>query len=216
MTSKKAKSSGRDPKRKSAAYHHGDLRRALLDATLTLIEADGPEGFTLRAAAKAAGVSDAAPYHHFSDKDGLLAAVAEEGFVKLYDEMRTAAEATTSAKDAARAMGAAYVVFAATHPAHFRVMAGRRARQKAEHPELFEAASRAFEIVRDSLMSSLADEEVELPMEQVVFGSWALVHGLAFLAIDGHLGAIGQDPERVRSLVHGVMDVLSGPRDQKP
>ncbi len=215
MTQKKAEAAPTSVSRKSASYHHGDLRRALLDATLELIEADGPEGFTLRAAAKLAGVSDAAPYHHFADKDALLAAVAEEGFAKLYEDMKAAGEASSSAQHAARSMGTAYVIFAATQPAHFRVMAGRRAREQSEHPELFEAASRAFKIVRDSLMSSLAEGDLELPIEQVVFGSWALVHGLAFLAIDGHLGPIGKDPERLRSLVQGVMEVLSGPPESK-
>jgi len=62
---------------KKTSYHHGNLRRALLDATLKIVERDGPEGFTLRGTARAAGVSAGAPYHHFSDKDALLAAVAE-------------------------------------------------------------------------------------------------------------------------------------------
>src|SRR5215813_10430287 len=74
------------------AYHHGDLRRALLDATLRLVEEHGPQGFTLRAAARAAGVSPGAPYHHFADKDALLAAVAEEGFELFGDALRDAAQ----------------------------------------------------------------------------------------------------------------------------
>jgi AcrR family transcriptional regulator len=70
--------------KKGAGYHHGNLRRALVEATGKLVDSRGTDGFTLRAAAKLAGVSDGAPYHHFADKDALLAAVAEEGFVMLH------------------------------------------------------------------------------------------------------------------------------------
>lgn len=203
--------SQRSVTKKAATYHHGDLRRALLDATLRLIEEKGAEGFTLRAAAKLAGVSDAAPYHHFADKEALLAAVAEEGFRELKAELHAVSEGITDPQDAARAMGTAYVLFAATHPSHFRVMVSRRVHQQTEHPELFEAATSAFELVRNTLLQNMGNAGVELPPEQVVFGSWGLVHGLAFLAIDGHLGRIADDGDALRSLVEGAMSVLSGP-----
>jgi AcrR family transcriptional regulator len=197
--------------RRSGSYHHGDLRRALLDATLELVGQKGPEGFTLRAAAKLAGVSDAAPYHHFTDKEALLAAVAEEGYGELYIALESAARGhAQSPRDRARGLGVAYVLFAASHPSHFRVMVSRSLQQHARLPGLALAAGQAFQLVRDALLDAVgAEQAAELPSEQVIFGAWGLVHGLAFLAIDGHLGAIGEDPERLRELVDGVLGLFS-------
>jgi AcrR family transcriptional regulator len=91
-------------------YHHGDLRRALLDATLQLIEEQGPQGFTLRAAARRAGVTAGATYHHFKDKEDLVAAVAEEGFQLLRKELIEAADKPCdSARDRSRNVAVAYV-----------------------------------------------------------------------------------------------------------
>ncbi len=199
--------------RKGDAYHHGDLRRALLDATLDLIDEHGPEGFTLRAAARLAGVSDAAPYHHFADKEALLAAVAEEGFRMLRETMQGAArsEVARTPKAVARELGVAYVLFAAEHPSHFRVMASRMVLRQTRHAALAAAAAEAFMLVETRLMESLTEEESRLPAEHVHFGSWGLVHGLAFLAIDGHLGSTARDRARLADLVRGAMTVLSGP-----
>jgi AcrR family transcriptional regulator len=203
-------------RRTGGSYHHGDLRRALLDATLRLVAENGPEGFTLRAAAKLAGVSDAAPYHHFEDKEALLAAVAEEGFRDLHAELeRAAAEHPSSPRDSARAMGTAYVLFAATHPSHFRVMVSRTLAHHARFSSLAESATLAFKLVRDTLMSSLSSEEAaRAPPEQLIYGAWALVHGLAFLAIDGHLGAASYDAVTLRPLVDGVLRMFGEARGE--
>ncbi len=188
-------------------YHHGDLRRALLDATLRLVADKGPEGFTLRAAAKLAGVSDSAPYHHFADKHALLAAVALEGFGLLYADLERASRPDGSARERARALGVAYVLFAARHPSHFRVMVSRGV-QQTDNLELAQAGLAAFQLVRDSLFSALDDRELQLPGEQVIYGAWGLVHGLAFLAIDGYLGGLATDPERLEALVDGVLGLF--------
>jgi hypothetical protein len=86
-----------------------------------------------------------------------------------------------------RAMGVAYVVFAAKHPSHFRVMFGSAVNRE-RHGELWSAATAAFTLVRDALVSGLSEREARKEPEHVIFGNWGLVHGLAFLAIDGHLG----------------------------
>ncbi|HTJ42120.1 MAG TPA: helix-turn-helix domain-containing protein, partial [Kofleriaceae bacterium] len=110
--------------RKRTTYHHGDLRNALIAAALQLIAEKGVEGFTLRDAAKKAGVSVAAPYRHFTDRDDLLAAVAADCMQRLGDAMDRALEAAGDVDplSAFRATGIAYVRFAVEHPAHFRVM----------------------------------------------------------------------------------------------
>src|SRR6202012_4265946 len=102
-------------------YHHGDLRRALIDAASRLLEAEGPSALSLRAVAREAGVSPAAPYHHFKDKGELLDAVAGEGWHMLDDTIaRVRAEAASPA-DALDEIGVAYVCFARDNPAIYRV-----------------------------------------------------------------------------------------------
>jgi AcrR family transcriptional regulator len=202
---RQSKPNGARPRR-GGSYHHGDLRRALLDATLALVASKGPEGFTLRAAAKLAHVSDAAPYHHFADKEALLASVAEEGFKKLHAELVESARSASDVQERARAMGVAYVLFAAKNPSHFRVMVTRPLAQHVKHAELGQTASAAFQLVRDALITAVGEHELKrVPAEQLIYGSWALVHGLAFLAIDGHLGPIGTDERRLSDFVQAIL-----------
>src|SRR5688500_95290 len=105
------------------SYHHGDLRRALVKAALHLIQKEGMDQLTLRKVAKAAGVSHAAPYAHFSSKSELVAAVKEEGFTQLRDTISTAVEKTRgNAEKKLRVLGSAYVEFAAENPTMFQVM----------------------------------------------------------------------------------------------
>src|ERR1700712_964934 len=102
-------------------YHHGDLRRALIDAASRLLEAEGPSALSLRAVAREAGVSPAAPYHHFKDKAELLDAVAQEGWEILGEQMRDA-KASTTGMQQLTSLGVAYVCFARDNPALYRVM----------------------------------------------------------------------------------------------
>ena len=173
--------------RAKTGYHHGSLRRALLDAALALIERDGPEGFTLRAAAREAGVTSGAPYHHFPDKEALVAALAEEGFTMLESAIRAAGEDHADPLERAHEMAVAYVRFAAEHPTHFRVMMGRDAR-RLKNPGLSLAAVRAYELMRDAVVEKTRAHEDAAAREELVLGSWSIVHGLAFLVIDGHVG----------------------------
>ena len=116
-------------------YHHGDLRRALLAAAVEAIDEVGPTAMSLRDVARRAGVSHAAPAHHFGDKAGLLTALAAEGFRRLADELDRTARETGSFLE----VGVAYVRFAVTHPAHFAVMF-RPDLHDTDDPELVEAA----------------------------------------------------------------------------
>src|ERR1043166_2560019 len=106
----------------SRPYHHGDLGRALVDAARRLLEAEGPSALSLRAVAREAGVSPAAPYHHFKDKGELLDAVAHVGWGMLGGGMRPAPAAAVDAHHAMTEIGVAYVQFAQKHPALYRVM----------------------------------------------------------------------------------------------
>src|SRR5208282_2931262 len=129
------------PKRRS--YHHGNLKQALLAASLDLIRRAGPGAFTLREVARRAGVSHNAPYRHFRGKEELLAALAAEGFDRLTAAMTKAAESAASALDRFRLSGRGYVEFALRYPQHFAVMFEVPWRYES-HPQTQEAGARAF------------------------------------------------------------------------
>lgn len=188
------------------SYHHGDLRRALLDATLRLVDERGPQGFTLRAAAKAAGVTPGATYHHFDDKDSLLAALAEEGFEMFRVALEAAAQRPAeSALERSRNVGAAYVLFAIEHRTRFRVMLGYGVRTRLGRGKLETNAVAAYEFVREALIQGLKDAGRERISDAEVLGWWSVVHGLAFLAIDGHLGKVGTSSKHAAVIVRDVL-----------
>ena len=178
----------------SGEYHHGDLRRALIDAVLSLVEADGtPDAFTLRGAARLAGVSEAAPYRHFSDRKALLAAVAEDGFRLMCEDMEET-EAAHGDDPVARfaALGVEYVRFAVAHPAHFRVMFSANFVDKSAYPDLQRVAALGLAFlmraIEDCQASGLVRED---DPEAVALTAWSAVHGLAVLCVDGQVGIIG-------------------------
>ena len=178
----------RKPDREEHQYHHGDLRRALVDAAAALADEKGVAGLSLREAARSAGVSHAAPYHHFKDKTALLAAVAEEGFLRLDAVQRKALESATRQPAARlRALGKAYIDFAIKNPQYFRVMFRKDLVEPAAYPSLQEVARRTFDrlfaAVSDCLGSSAKAEAMPLSIT-----AWSLVHGLASLWLDGPLG----------------------------
>jgi AcrR family transcriptional regulator len=182
-----AKRSARKPPRQ---YHHGNLRRALLDETLATIRAEGVEGVTLREIGARLGVSRTALYRHFADKAALLTAVATEGFRALRERLLRAWEDGGRTDDAFRAMGTAYVRFALDNPAHYRVMFGG-AVNDARTPELATEAEGAFRALVDAL-ATLQREGVMRADDPVTMAThvWSLVHGMAMLAIDGKLGDV--------------------------
>jgi AcrR family transcriptional regulator len=201
--------SARGAPAQKAGYHHGDLRRALLDATLRLVDQHGPQGFTLRAAARAAGVTAGATYHHFEDKDALLTAVAEEGFELFRHALQEAAQLPApSARERSRNVGVAYVLFAVRHPTRFRVMVGYGVQARLRREGGPSSAMATYELVRDVLIEGLKDKPTDTISNAEVLGWWSVVHGLSFLAIDGHLGETGTSPKRAEIVVRTVIDAL--------
>jgi AcrR family transcriptional regulator len=165
----------------SRPYHHGDLRRALVDAARRLLEAEGPSALSLRAVAREAGVSPAAPYHHFKDKAELLDAVAQEGWDMVSAQMAEA-KATTSGLHQLTALGIAYVCFARDNPALYRVMYDA-ARDKEMLPEdVQENKESAYCMVRDTMIEHGADPAAEAHLELASAAAWCGAHGLAEMA----------------------------------
>jgi AcrR family transcriptional regulator len=162
-------------------YHHGDLRRALVEAARRLLEAEGPSALSLRAVAREAGVSPAAPYHHFKDKAELLDAVAQEGWDILGMQMGEA-KAAAVGMEQLTALGTAYVLFAREHPALYRVMYDG-ARDKAELPEgVQDNKDSAYCMVRDTMIEHGADPTDALHLELASAAAWCGAHGLAEMA----------------------------------
>lgn len=170
------------PSAESRPYHHGDLRRALVDAARRLLEAEGPSALSLRAVAREAGVSPAAPYHHFKDKAELLDAVAHEGWEMLNARMREA-KAGEEGRQQLTALGIAYVCFAREHPALYRVMYDA-ARDKESLPIDTQdpGEDSAYCMVRTTMVEHGADPAAETDLELATIASWCAAHGLAEMA----------------------------------
>lgn len=162
-------------------YHHGDLRRALVNAALTIVERDGLGALSLRAVAREAGVSPAAPYHHFKDKQELLLAVGSEGFDRLTDDMLEAKGKAADPKAALTALGVAYVCFAQKHPALYQLM-WDCSRGGSGTPEPDEE-KRAYNVLEQTIIEAglaPADDPVKLKLAAV--SAWTGAHGLAEMA----------------------------------
>lgn len=172
-------------------YHHGNLRSAVMSAALEALAESGPTALSLRDLARRAGVSHAAPAHHFGDRTGLLTAVAVDGFTMLADELRKTREATGSLVE----LGVAYVRFATAHRAHFEVMF-RPELLDGEDAALLEAGERASRELLDGVASQRGGGLVSAePFAGVA--AWSIVHGFATLWLAGNLdaGLADGDPE---------------------
>jgi AcrR family transcriptional regulator len=172
----------------AAPYHHGSLHDALLKAAETILERDGLQALTLRAAAREAGVSHAAPTHHFGDMTGLLSELAGAGFRKFAAKLGAAVATKTSAAERMDAMGEAYVMFAQQHPSMFLLMF-RSERLDTKRPALHEAMEAAFgQLTRGvSERRGSAEQPASLPLLADIVRSWSMVHGFAMLMIDHRL-----------------------------
>jgi AcrR family transcriptional regulator len=192
--SKKARvgASQPDTAKPEASYHHGDLRTALIAAARHILETEGREALSLRAAARAAGVSQAAPYHHFAGKDALLAAIAAQGFNELTEAMTKRMAKETEPTARLNASGVGYVAFAVNNPELFALMFGGVTQHASGDAALHEAGGRAYGVLQSAIMDFQrakggAAEDVPL----AGLWSWCGVHGLAKLVIEQKL-----DPKR--------------------
>ncbi len=181
-----------------AAYHHGDLRRVLLASAAAAIDESGVAALSMRDLARRAGVSHAAPAHHFGDKAGLLTAVAADGFRRLAATLGDTYQATGSFLE----VGVAYVRFAVTHRAHFEVMF-RPELYRSDDPELIRARDAARALLYPPAAEAANSPDGGGDVRAGV-AAWSLVHGLATLWLNHNLPPqLGDDPEQItREVAH--------------
>ena len=184
-------------------YHHGDLRRAVVGAALEEIAARGPAVLSMREVARRAGVSHAAPAHHFGDRKGVFTAIAAEGFRMLHE---ATAQVTRDA-GALSGIGLAYIRFALAHPAHFEVMF-RPELLHLDDEELLSERGRAFEIFYATVRASLGQPDEER-FKGAAIAAWAVVHGFASLWLSRALPLeFGDDADTLALLTaSGLVDI---------
>ena len=196
-----------------SSYHHGALHDALLAAAERILDRDGVAGLTLRAAAREAGVSHAAPTHHFGDLAGLVSELAAIGFRRFGAALTAAAEAEGAAPDRRLdAMGRAYVAFATAHPGLFTLMF-RGERLDPSRPALKEAMNHAGAALAAAVGARRSPAASMTPLSRAAdtVRAWALVHGFAVLLLDGRLGHILSQLPPGASITDLLGEVLKPP-----
>jgi AcrR family transcriptional regulator len=215
-TRRKADHAGKGRKAAAAPYHHGALHEAMLAAAERILERDGIAGLTLRAAAREAGVSHAAPKNHFGDVRGLLSELAAVGFARFRNALTANVDERNPPNERLAAIGRGYVTFAQRNPGLFLLMF-RSERLDFGRPALRTAAEAAFGVLRGAVGAlQRGAHEVPLTLTQAarITAAWSLVHGFAMLMLDG----------RLKPLIAGMQDgidemallaaILKGPGDQ--
>jgi len=170
---------------RARTYHHGDLRVSLVEEAAAMISEGGAASVTMRAIGSRLGVSRAAPYRHFPDKTALLVAVAVEGFRRLNQRLQGGTGTPGSSIERLRHMGEQYVRFALENPAHYRLMYGREALARQDHPELREAAGALLEhLIGVIRVHQQRGEIARADPRAQAYVAWSAVHGLASLLIE--------------------------------
>ena len=184
----KASRKVRKPKRPET-YHHGSLREALLQAAERILERDGIQGLTLRAAAREAGVSHAAPMNHFGDMTGLLSDLAAVGFERFVAMMLVGVKDSDPPAARMSAIGRGYITFARKHPGLFLLMF-RSERLDHTRPALRDAVATSSGVLSGTVAARRGEQEdanLTLPQAASIVAAWSLVHGFAMLLLDGRL-----------------------------
>lgn len=192
-----------------SSYHHGELKAALLQVAIKRLETQGISSLSLRSLARDAGVSPMAPYHHYGNHDGLIAAIAAEGFIRLQQRKMEALASASSNQTADERLcsgGCAYVSFVLDNPNLYRLMGSIPVDSRSRHPDL-EAAARAPAASLNELVETRFGESLSIEAKaEYAHTIWALVHGIGLLAIDERLTkaqALAMADSGIKRLLHG-------------
>ncbi len=180
-------------------YHHGDLRRALMEKTLEFVQKDQVHLIGFRELARQLDVSRSAPYRHFASVEALLAAVVGEGFEVFIEALRPATvQSGLTPREKFLNLGLAYVHFALEHSAHYRLMFDQKYYKKDDFPDVSQLASQAFDLLRQTSSACLPESASPEQRIQLATLAWSCVHGLSKLFIDGQLHHIKDREKFVR------------------
>lgn len=195
---------------KKKPFHHGDLRRALLEASLAILEREGVAALSLRRVAEEAGVTHAAPYHHFPEKTALLAAIAAEGFSLLDAKMREEVERAPDDPVARlQAAGRGYLRFALEHRGHFAVMFRPELADPVTYPSVDEAGQPSHALLSELCAKcQAAGYAANLDPQGYVLLAWSAVHGAASLWLDGPLARTTECGGGDSSVLDSVVEAL--------
>lgn len=193
---------------KSEGYHHGDLRSALVNAAVKMLETSSQEELSLRELARTVGVSQAAPYRHFKNKEDLFAAINQQGFEIKFNLMKDAIEKHRSdPKEMFFQCGLAYFRMGQKHPQHFKMMMLSPYCPKPEYPELMRISGATFALLKDV---------IDIVQREKIFGAgdpyhitlqcWALVHGITALHVEGRLDWLGFNDKDTEGFLKNMLE----------
>lgn len=192
---------------KKLRYHHGELRSALIEAALEILENEGMDALSLRVLARATGVTQAAPYSHFRDKDDLLAAVAETGFQRLALQMAEEATGQHSVQARIEKLMGAYVRFAVANKSLFQLMFSRELSVMKDYPTLAMTAGKSYSLISATLAQRGAAAEETRFLTVTI---WSLCHGLTTLIVDEKIKLEQFGAGDIDAFIHRTVDVFSG------
>jgi AcrR family transcriptional regulator len=196
------------PKKKT--YHHGDLKNALIKAGVDILAKDGVSGLSLRKVASKAGVSHAAPYSHFADKQALIAAISTEGFRQLYERVNSVAEEyKTKPSRQLVEVAWAYVQFAMDDRDRFKVMFSGILEKEREYPEFVAESQRNFQLVKTIVEANQAAGVLRSgPSDLVALSAWGTIHGFVMLLLEGQISHTVLDQMSLRELVEFQLEQI--------
>jgi len=188
---------------KKRTYHHGDLKNALIQAGVEILAKDGVSGLSLRKVASRAGVSHAAPYAHFADKQALIAAISTEGFRQLYTRINSVGEEYKDKPSMQLIEVAwAYVQFALDDRDRFKVMFSGVLEKEKEYPDFVEESQRNFQLVKMIVEANQASGMLRSgPSDLVALSAWGIIHGFIMLLLEGQISHTVLERASLRELV---------------
>jgi AcrR family transcriptional regulator len=187
-------------------YHHGGLKQAILNAGLEMVAESGLESLSLREIARRIGVTTAAPYYHFKDRQSLLIELAIQGYGELFESVRKARETVSDAMDEVKVTAAAYLRFGRDHRALYAIMFSGEFRTHPRLQEMVAIANQSLELVRQSI--SATSNLGPVKSAEAAFCAWSLVHGILTLDRNGVLGEDAAEQERLA--MQGVSAIVKG------
>jgi AcrR family transcriptional regulator len=202
---------GRRPTPKKRGYHHGDLKNARIEAGMNILSEEGVGGLTLRKVAHRAGVSYAAPYAHFADKQALIAAISTDGYQRLYDQLSRAVHRHDGDPRAQLVEGAwAYVTFALEDTAHFRVTMSGVVEKEKDYPAFVAVSQKSFALVLEIVEACQRDGILRPgPTDIVALGVWSLLHGFVSLLLENQVSHAVRDRFSIRDMLVAVLEQIT-------